>query len=412
MSTDLLATALQADESDSECEVPSHGIAVCGSVSSVIAEQHDGSVDIGSALSQHGECGENCGSDEGDAPAMSQQRRHSGQMGTSKRQRVTTTAVCTPPKKARKDGAAKDGKPNTPEKAKKDIGDDRPLHCLFEGGTCIPLWPQYKLPGSIHKYVKIAPKEQWLHQYTAMQRKIARKGCEPKDVATMQMPKDSNSSICKQILLEFKLVVFEAKLKHKKENPKTPFPSELALTFNGCVIFANTGLRHVMMRADDGLLKWVRQGFQKALEKQYDAEVNALQAMSQPLIACGEAKVNHYCGLSSIGVRDKVTWLPDTREWRPNVKRATVSTDTYCTKNKICLTVDADLFGDSFAKARGKALINACIVWNALDGSPRYRIKLPATEESCPDYNVAGEAEGDPSAGSDSGSESNECNDE
>ena len=64
------------------------------------------------------------------------------------------------------------------------------------------------------------------------------------------------------------------------------------------------------MRADPGLLKCVRQGFQKALGKQYNAEVSVLKAMSQPLIACGEAQVNHYCGLSALGVRDKVTLLP------------------------------------------------------------------------------------------------------
>jgi len=164
--------------------------------------------------------------------------------------------------------------------------------------------------GATLKYVKIAPREQWLHQYTAMRRKTARKGCEPTDVATMQLPQELNSSICKKILLEFKMVLAEAKVKHKKEHPRSTFPSELALTFNGCVIFAHTGSRQVMIRADDGLLTWIRQGFQKALEKQYDTETSALAAMSQPLIACGEEKVSHYCGLSALGVRDKVTLLP------------------------------------------------------------------------------------------------------
>ena len=59
-----------------------------------------------------------------------------------------------------------------------------------------------------------------------------------------------------------------------------------------------------------------------------------------------------------------------------------------------------------------KPLVNACNVWNALDDSLRFLSKLLAPEESCPDYNVAGEIEGDLSAASDSGSESNECNDE
>ena len=108
----------------------------------------------------------------------------------------------------------------------------------------------------------------------------------------MQLPQESNSSICKKILLEFKMVLAEANVKHKKEHPRSTFPSELALTFNGCVIFAHTGSRQVMIRADDGLLKWIRQGFQKALEKQLDTEISEVAALSQPLVACGVEKVS------------------------------------------------------------------------------------------------------------------------
>ena len=83
MSIDLMARAMmQADESDSECEVLSHEIAVGGSASPAIAEQHDGSVDTGAVLSQQSEGEEDPGADEGEAAALSQQRRRSGQRGS------------------------------------------------------------------------------------------------------------------------------------------------------------------------------------------------------------------------------------------------------------------------------------------------------------------------------------------
>ena len=106
-------------------------------------------------------------------------------------------------------------------------------------------------------------------------------------MATMQSAKESNSTFRKKILLEFRKVVGEAKGKHKKPF-QSVFPSELALTLNKCEIFASSGTRQLLIRADDALLKWIRVGFQQALELHFEAEFNAVKASSQPLIACGE----------------------------------------------------------------------------------------------------------------------------
>ena len=124
-------------------------------------------------------------------------------------------------------------------------------------------------------------------EYVGIRRKAWRKGFEPTELANMQSAKESNRSICEQILLEFRKVVAQAKEKHKKRY-QTLFPPKLALTFNGCEFFASSGTRQLMIRADDALLKWIREGLQQALDKHFQAELSALKAMSQPLIVCGE----------------------------------------------------------------------------------------------------------------------------
>ena len=68
--------------------------------------------------------------------------------------------------------------------------------------------------------------------------------------------------------------------------------------------------------------------------------------------------------------------------------------------------VDERVVGDDFTKARRQALLDACVTWNAIDKSARYRIKLPETKGSCPDYQLANKDMTDDSAGESSGGES------
>ena len=120
-------------------------------------------------------------------------------------------------------------------------------------------------------------------------------------------------------MLGFRKVVALAKEKHKRKF-QTLFPSELAFTFNKCEMFAASGTRQLLIRADDALLKWIREGLQKALGLHFHAEYGVLKALSQPFIACGEEKVFHYSG-NAPGVRDKIYWVPEKRVWNLKLKK-------------------------------------------------------------------------------------------
>ena len=56
----------------------------------------------------------------------------------------------------------------------------------------------------------------------------------------------------------------------------------------------------------------------------------------------------------------------------------------YCFKNALHLQVSYGIVGEEFKKARGKALLDACVAWNSIDGSGKHRIKLPAADSSTP----------------------------
>ena len=247
---------------------------------------------------------------DGEEAAVSQRRPTDDEATPQKKKRKVVQEPLTSKKQKKK-----------PVKVLADVSKDRMLHCIFEGKVCIPMWPQYDMNFTEKTmYVKVAPKEAWVIQYVGMQRKAWRKGLEPTGLATMQTAKESNSTFCKKILLEFRKVIAEAKGKHKKKF-QSAFPGELALKFNGCEIFARSNTRQLHIRADDALLEWIRKGFQKALELHFDDEFKSLRASGQlVLVACGEEKVSHYSGMA-LGVRDKIYWVPDKRTWALKVKK-------------------------------------------------------------------------------------------
>ena len=107
-----------------------------------------------------------------------------------------------------------------------------------------------------------------------------------------------------------------------------------------------------------------------------------MKAMSQPLIACGEEKVFHYSG-KALGVRDKIFWSPESSSWTLKLGKAKQNVSDFCRERSLRLDVSHGLAGEEFKKARGKALLDACLAWNHLDGTGKFRIKLPDVE-SCP----------------------------
>ena len=90
------------------------------------------------------------------------------------------------------------------------------------------------------------------------------------------------------------------------------------------------------------------------------------------------------------------------------MKKETESIDKFCKRNSLSLCVKPTITGEDFTKARDKALLTACLVWNAIDKSGRYRIKLPDAAGSGCDIQLAkAQAENaNDGAGSDSESES------
>ena len=93
----------------------------------------------------------------------------------------------------------------------------------------------------------------------------------------------------------------EAKEKYKTKYKKD-FSTELAVNLGGCLIIASTCTRQLLIRVGDDLNKWIREGFHSLVLKHLEEDQKTMQAMSQPLIACGEDRVFHYSG-RALGVR-------------------------------------------------------------------------------------------------------------
>ena len=86
----------------------------------------------------------------------------------------------------------------------------------------------------------------------------------------------------------------------------------------------------------------------------------------------------------NLGVRDKISWLPDKRAWSLTTKAAPQVIKKFAKDNNLSLHVDPDKIGRDFVRARDKALIDACMVWNGVDPSSKQRIKLSETMGACP----------------------------
>ena len=84
--------------------------------------------------------------------------------------------------------------------------------------------------------------------------------------------------------------------------------------------------------------------------------------------------------------------------WALSVKKEKEPIEEYLQSNNLCLKVKGSAVGDDFIKQRHQALLDACVAWNELDNSARYRIKLPEVTESCPSLQLAKNDESDVSA--------------
>ena len=91
--------------------------------------------------------------------------------------------------------------------------------------------------------------------------------------------------------------------------------------------------------------------------------------------------------------------------WGLRVKQpdGAMTINEFCRQKKLTSSVPPILTGEEFQKARDKALLDACVAWNALDISKKYRISIPGSTEGCPDIQLV---KGYEPTGSESESES------
>ena len=78
------------------------------------------------------------------------------------------------------------------------------------------------------------------------------------------------------------------------------------------------------------------------------------------------------------GIRHKVTWKRRHRTWKLDLRKPSEDLVTYLEKHQLSLTVQSGLSEKAFNEARRATFVTACLVWNELDNSGRFKIKLPS----------------------------------
>ena len=253
----------------------------------------------------------------------------------------------------------------TTPKLQEAPGIDGVLHCIFVHGECIPLWPQYKLAGTDTMFIKVAPHELWLAQFTTACRKHALRGYEQTKDKKVRFGRNLAKVVCREMLLEFGRVLKVARKSYKK------VPDALPVNLHGCELVAFPCARQLSVVADVATARLIQTEFHKEVTQLLAAE---LQAMSQPA-ALAEASMGFSTQAQRAGVRDKIHWIPEKCKWglRVNVSMAVVR--DYCKDHSLCLEVESVLSGDEFLRAQQEAFYHACLAWNALDKSSKPRIK-------------------------------------
>ena len=147
----------------------------------------------------------------------------------------------------------------------------------------------------------------------------------------------------------------------------------LGIKIHDCEVIVSTNARRFHIRADEKAVKWIQSGLRRSVKAFLDVE---LLAMSHT------APKTHDDQLLSVhsmrnGVRDKITWLPETQKWMLKYKGESNAEKEYCKQNGISINIPVHLQDEGFILAREKPFLNACRVWNCVDKSGRKRIVMP-----------------------------------
>ena len=239
------------------------------------------------------------------------------------------------------------------------------LQGAFIGQTCIPLWPKYKLPDLKETFIKGHQREKWFREVI--------------QAARLRYP-DSKRAMCVKngfldrlgntIMGTLKALVAKARSEHRRAT-RTRFPHVIKVTYGRSELTVSSRLRNIMVEANDACNDWISRELVREIEGALRNEASSQDSDSSPSSA--KPHWNYRCNGD---IRGKVTWHQPTRSWKLNMKDPKQDLRHYLQENGLTLTVGVGLRKSSAAEARYATYITACKVWNALDSSKKYRIKL------------------------------------
>ena len=125
-----------------------------------------------------------------------------------------------------------------------------------------------------------------------------------------------------------------------------------------------------MVQADEDCYEWIGRDLPEVIRN------TVAQASSQDSEASPSSAQPHWNYRSYGDIRGKVTWNRASRCWKLHMEDPKQDLSEYLAENDLTLTVGVGLRKSETQEERYKTYITACKVWNALDSSNKYRIKL------------------------------------
>ena len=130
-------------------------------------------------------------------------------------------------------------------------------------------------------------------------------------------------------------------------------------------------LHNIMVEANDACNDWISRELVREIEGALRNEASSQDSEASPSSA--QPHSNYRCNGD---IRGKVKWNKSTRCWKLHMEDPKQDLREYLAEKDLTLTVGVGLDKRSIAKARSATYITAIKVWNALDSSTKYRIKL------------------------------------
>ena len=169
------------------------------------------------------------------------------------------------------------------------------------------------------------------------------------------------------IMGTLKALVAKARCEHRPAN----IPHVIKVTYGNSELTVSSELRNIMVEANDACIDWISRELVAEIEGALRNEASSQDSQASPSSA-----QPHWNYRSYGDIRGKVTWNRASRGWKLHMSDPKQDLSEHLEENDLTLTVGVGLDKSSFAKARSATYITAIKVWNALDSSTKYRIKL------------------------------------